>query len=211
MTRLCSLPFVIAPEEAGRNAFAKLLRRGAVLSLRSFPRANLYWLRRSGHFGSWTFLRWRQRPVFSRAPLCASGSLVSFWVKVLAVWNWRVKYLVGAALASLSRQKEIAIYKGTNFVGNSIHFKNGWQSPEIAMATRQGQPLLEHKTQRLLSVQKNSFDKCFCNNTMRLWAVCTLGGKNIKFILHEFGLPWLSENMLCHREPQDLWGWKWQL
>lgn len=36
MTRLCSLRFVIAPEEGGRNAFAKLFRERDVLSLRSF-------------------------------------------------------------------------------------------------------------------------------------------------------------------------------
>lgn len=40
MTRLCSLRFAIAPEEGGRNAFAKLFRERAVLSLRSFKLAD---------------------------------------------------------------------------------------------------------------------------------------------------------------------------
>lgn len=56
MTRLCSLPFVVAPEEAGRNAFAKLLSARAVFSLRSFQPAASHWLRRSGHFASWRSL-----------------------------------------------------------------------------------------------------------------------------------------------------------
>lgn len=79
MTRLCSLPFVIAPEEAGRNAFAKLLRRWAVLSLRSFQGANLHWLRRSGHSGHWSFLHWREQPVFSQAVVCLEVLCLFWW------------------------------------------------------------------------------------------------------------------------------------
>lgn len=93
MTRLCSLPFVIAPEEAGINAFAKLLRRWAVVSLRSFQRANLHRLRRSGHFGHRRFLPSQKRIVFSQAVVCL-GVMCPFW-RCCAVWNWRVNYFVG--------------------------------------------------------------------------------------------------------------------